>query len=85
MNGEREIIVRKKNLLVTSFKNQFLSNPWLHPIFDKCTLNPIYITNSPEKFTTITPTITENFNSKFTISNKMGHPVYVLIKIFLNL
>ena len=34
------------------------------------------VTNSPENFNTITPTITENFNSKFTVSNKVGHPVF---------
>ena len=62
-------------LLVTSLKNLFLFNPWLHPIFDKRTLKPTNIPNSPENFNTITPTIKENFNSKFTVSNIVGHPV----------
>ena len=62
-------------LLVTSLKNLFLFNPWHYPIFDTYTLNPIYITKSPENFTTITPPIKENLNSKFTVSNTVGHPV----------
>ena len=76
MNGEREIRVGKFFFTSNLIQKLISLNPWHHPIFDKCTLNLIYITNSPENFTTITPTIKENFNSKFIVSNSAGHPVF---------
>ena len=48
----------------------------VNPIFYKCILKPNNIANSPENYNTINPTIKENFNSKFTVSNIVGHPVF---------
>ena len=75
MNGEREIRVGKFFFTSNLIQKLISLNPWHHPIFNKRTLNLIYITNSPENFTTKTPTIKENSNSKFTVSNIVGHPV----------
>ena len=86
MNGERKIRVENFFLLVTLLKNLLLFYPWLNPIFDKCTLKPNNIANSPENYNTMNPTIKENLKSKFTVSNKVGHPVYksFVIQKFLN-
>ena len=75
MNGEREIRVVKFFFTSNLIEKLISLLPLAYPIFDECILKPNNIANSPENYCTINPTIKENFNSKFTVSNKVGHPV----------
>ena len=75
MNSDRESRVKNPFLTSKLIEKNFSLNPWLHLIFDKYTLKPIYKANSHENFDTVTPTIKENYHSKFNVSNKEGYPV----------